>query len=167
MALLVSSFFLSFFLSSSSSSSSRDLQGYPLFKTQVTEIVNETVQFLKVFESIINPINIDVATQIFFALKELTRQAVPNQQAVLAAQVIIPINRILNSWVTRDENKARVRKEINDDEFYEKTFDLKIAIVDFLHTIIEDTTDSQVVTDVINSLNFYACVRIASPSGVS
>jgi len=134
------------------------VQGYPLFKTLVEDIIKETVQFLKVFESIINPVNVDLAILIFTTLKELTSGTIPNQHALLSAQVLIPINRLLNSWVSRSENKAKIRNEINDDEFYENTFDLKIAIVDFLYIMVSDS-DPHVITDIINGLNFYACVR--------
>lgn len=150
-------------------------QGYPIFKTLVTDIVRETVLYLKVFESIINPVNIDFATQLFVTMKELIRGALGNQQTVLASQVLIPVNRLLSNSFIPDDAKSKgagrtgskltmkpsvIRSEIarltEDSGFYERSFDLKIAVVDFLFLMIDDA-EVTVVTDIVNGLSFPAC----------
>jgi hypothetical protein len=150
-------------------------QGFPIFKTLVTEIVRETVLYLKVFESIINPVNIDFAIQLFVTLKELIRRALGNQQTVLASQVLIPVNRLLSNSFIIDESNPRgasraaskltmkpsaIRSEMakltGDSSFYERSFDLKISVVDFLFLMIDDAEVS-VVTDIVNGLSFPAC----------
>jgi hypothetical protein len=146
-------------------------QGYPIFKTHVGDIVRESVLYLKVFEGIINSLNIDLAIQIFATLKEVCKDAPQNQQVAIASQVLIPINRILtNSFLARvsgEEIKHSKGVSIEtplsqldlvDPLFYEKSYDLKVAIVDFLFAITENADDG-VVNDIISGLNFPACVR--------
>jgi hypothetical protein len=145
-------------------------QGYPIFKSLVQDIVRETVLYLKVYESIINPMNIDLAIQVFVTLKEVTKEALQNQQVVLASQVLIPVNRLLsNSFMTVGDEVKMSKKgvtistptsqaDLPDPDFYEKSYDLKIAIVDFLFVMLE-AADPAIVNEIVSGLNFAACVR--------
>jgi hypothetical protein len=146
-------------------------QGYPIFKSLVQDIVRETVLYLKVYESIINPLNIDLAIQVFVTLKEVCKEALQNQQVVLASQVLIPVNRLLShSFLTIGDAIKASKKgvtiatpssqgDLADPDFYEKSYELKIAIVDFLFVMLE-ASDPSIVNEIVSGLNFAACVRV-------
>ncbi len=92
---------------------------------QSYDILREMVQFLKLFDSLIDTSReaLAVTLLLFKCLKEIVKQTPANQHAVVSAQVCTPVNNILH-------------KEFGY-AYAETGFDLKSEVVDFLLTLLD------------------------------
>eukprot|EP01125_Pyxidicula_operculata_P012937 TRINITY_DN4260_c0_g1_i1.p1 TRINITY_DN4260_c0_g1~~TRINITY_DN4260_c0_g1_i1.p1 ORF type:complete len:2529 (+),score=417.65 TRINITY_DN4260_c0_g1_i1:27-7613(+) len=116
-----------------------------IFKTLLVkdsfDMVKEVAQLAKSLETVISKSNIDIAIEIFSALKEFVQNSSTNKSSAMSCQLIPSINRILlNNFYSRSEQGE-------DPDLTEKVYILKSQIMELLLGILED--DDQIYNQVI------------------
>jgi len=113
------------------------------------DLIKQCVQYFQAFESEVGADNIELAIQLATTLKEFVPGCPENQRYMVSYKVLRPLNSLLG----RDLEAEGVDPD--------RALHLKAVLVKLLYSLVEGNTESQVATEVIESLDFEPLQELA------